>query len=97
MASLPNTITIEMQLRPCRIIYPNGIPDEAVFHKWVTVNKSTVHPEANVVMGIVEFGDGSVVLVEAEDINFIDGLAMAVLAETDSMSIADDTPENKIF
>lgn len=97
MASLPNTITIEMQLRPCRIIYPNGIPDEAVFHKWVTVNKSTVHPEANVVMGIVELDDGSVMLVGVNDIRFTDGLAKSVLAETDSMSIADDTPENKIF
>lgn len=94
MASLPNTITIEMQLRPCKV---NGIPETGVFHKWVTASRSRAFPEMQVALGIVEFGDGSVVLVEAEDINFIDGLAMAVLAETDSMSIADDTPENKMF
>ena len=97
MASLPNTITIEMQLRPCRLHDSVGYAETGVFHKWVTASRSRAFPEMQVALGIVEFGDGSVVLVEAEDINFIDGLAMAVLAETDSMSIADDTPENKLF
>ena len=96
MASLPNTITIEMQLRPCRV-YESDTPETGVFHKWVTASRSRAFPEMQVALGIVELDDGSVMLVEAQDIRFTDGLAKAVLAETDSMSIADDTPENKIF
>lgn len=96
MASLPNTITIEMQLRPCEV-YFDGEKFKAVFHKWVTVSKSTARPEIMTTKGVVELYDGSVILAIPEHIIFTDGLAKTILENTDTMHIADDTPENKIF
>ncbi len=96
MASLPNTITIEMQLRPCEV-YFDGEKFKAVFHKWVAVSKSTARPEIMTTKGVVELYDGSVILAIPEHIIFTDGLAKTILEDTDAMSIADDTPENKIF
>ena len=96
MASLPNTITIEMQLRPCEV-YFDGEKFKAVFHKWVTVSKSTARPEIMTTKGVVELYDGSVILAIPEHIIFTDGLAKTILESTNTLHIADDTPENKIF
>ena len=96
MAKLPNTITVEAQLRPCRF-YNSGTFDVGVFHQWVVVSSDRNHPERMVVRGIVECDDGSINLVIADFIHFTDGLAKTILEDTDTMNIADDTPENKIF
>lgn len=96
MASLPNTITIEAQLRPCKF-YEDGTFEIGVFHEWVTVSSNRNHPERMVVKGIVECEDGNIYLVDTGFIHFTDGLAKAVLEETDTLHIADDTPENKMF
>lgn len=80
MASLPNTITIEMQLRPCKF-YDSGTFETGVFHKWVVVSSDRNHPERMVVRGVVECDDGSISLVIADDIRFTDGLAKKILEE----------------
>jgi len=96
MASLPNTITIEMQLRPCEVYY-DGERFKAVFHKWVAVSKSIARPEIMTTKGVVELIDGSVILAIPDNICFTDGLAKTILEDTDTIYIADDTPENKLF
>ena len=77
---LPNTITIEMQLRPCKI-YEDYASETGVFHKWVTISRNNAHPEIMAVKGIVELSDGNVMLVEPHDIRFTDGLVSKILAE----------------
>ncbi len=65
MASLNNEIIIKTETRPC---YVNG--KKALFHKWV--DKQDFISRSNYVTGLVEFEDGTVLCVNAVEIQFCD-------------------------
>ena len=72
MAKRPDEILIKQELRPCKVVVPEEVTFDGLFHKWMDDDFEGEH----ITFGIVEEADtGKVCLVMPPMIQFLDNKA----------------------